>query len=210
METCYIVGAGNFTARGLTPAEGDLLIAADGGYDWLLQSGLTPQFLLGDLDSLGRLPVLPPETRLLRYPVEKDDTDTALALEEGWNRGYRSFALYGCTGGRPDHFLANLQTMARYARMGAQIRMTDPDYDVFALHNGTIMLPERPSNTLVSVFCHGNEAHGVTLEGLQYPLHDASLCCDIPLGVSNHYVGEHPKISVREGTLLVIVYQNQQ
>ncbi len=37
----------------------DLLIAADGGYDWLLQSGLTPQFLLGDLDSLGRLPVLP-------------------------------------------------------------------------------------------------------------------------------------------------------
>ena len=100
--------------------------------------------------------------------------------------------------------------MARYAGMGAQIRMTDPDYDVFALHNGTMALPERPRNTLVSVFCHGNEAHGVTLEGLQYPLHDASLCCDIPLGVSNHYVGEHPKISVREGTLLVIVYQNQQ
>ena len=116
MKTCYIVGAGDFTSRGLAPAEGDLLIAADGGYDWLRQSGLTPDFLLGDLDSLGVLPSLPAKTKLLRYPVEKDDTDTALALEEGWNRGYRSFALYGCGGGRPDHFLANLQTMARYAK----------------------------------------------------------------------------------------------
>ena len=210
METCYIVGAGDFTARDLTPDEGDLLIAADGGYNWLLQSGLTPQFLLGDLDSLGRLPALPPETCLLRYPVEKDDTDTALALEEGWNRGYRSFALYGCGGGRPDHFLANLQTMARYARMGAQIRLTDPSYDVFVLYNGTMELPPRPRNTLVSVFCHGDQARGVTLEGLQYPLNDAPLTCDIPLGVSNHYVGEQPRISVREGTLIVIVYQDQQ
>ena len=115
MKTCYIVGAGDFTSRGLAPAEGDLLIAADGGYDWLRQSRLTPDFLLGDLDSLGVLPSLPAKTKLLRYPVEKDDTDTALALEEGWNRGYRSFALYGCGGGRPDHFMANLQTMARYA-----------------------------------------------------------------------------------------------
>ena len=64
--------------------------------------------------------------------------------------------------------------------------------------------------TLVSVFCHGNEARGITLEGLQYPLHDAALTCDIPLGVSNHYAADHPRISVREGTLLVIVYQNQQ
>ena len=133
MKTCYIVGAGDFTSRGLAPAEGDLLIAADGGYDWLRQSGLTPDFLLGDLDSLGVLPSLPAKTKLLRYPVEKDDTDTALALEEGWNRGYRSFALYGCGGGRPDHFLANLQTMARYAKQGARICLTDPSYDVFSL-----------------------------------------------------------------------------
>ena len=84
MKTCYIVGAGDFTSRGLAPAEGDLLIAADGGYDWLRQSGLTPDFLLGDLDSLGVLPSLPAKTKLLRYPVEKDDTDTALALGEEW------------------------------------------------------------------------------------------------------------------------------
>ena len=69
MKTCYIVGAGDFTSRGLAPAEGDLLIAADGGYDWLRQSGLTPDFLLGDLDSLGVLPSLPAKTKLLRYPV---------------------------------------------------------------------------------------------------------------------------------------------
>ena len=75
--------------------------------------------------------------------------------------------------------------------------------------NPATVVMELPT-TLVSVFCHGNEARGITLEGLQYPLHDAALTCDIPLGVSNHYAADHPRISVREGTLLVIVYQDQQ
>lgn len=210
MKTCYIVGAGDFTSRGLAPAEGDLLIAADGGYDWLRQSGLTPDFLLGDLDSLSSLPSLPAKTKLLRYPVEKDDTDTRWRWRKA---GTGAIVPLPCTAAAADGpiiFMANLQTMARYAKQGARICLTDPSYDVFALHNETMELPLRPFNTLVSVFCHGNEARGVTLEGLQYPLHDAALTCDIPLGVSNHYDADHPRISVREGTLLVIVYQDQQ
>lgn len=211
MGVCYIVGAGDFTKRGLEPREGDLLIAADGGYAPLRALGWKPKLLLGDLDSLGGAPKeLPPETELKRYPEEKDDTDTGLALREGWERGYRRFALYGCGGGRADHLLANLQTMGRYAAMGAEIRLTDPEYDVFALHNGALELPPRPPRTIVSVFCHGERATGVTLQGLQYPLNKATLTCDFPLGVSNRYVRERPLVSVDEGTLLILAYREKR
>ena len=151
--------------------------------------------------------VLDPETGAM-YSVP--ELNSALSARMHPKMFFNKKMLEAVGGGRPDHFLANLQTMARYAKQGARICLTDPSYDVFALHNETMELPLRPCNTLVSVFCHGNEARGITLEGLQYPLHDASLTCDIPLGVSNHYAADHPRISVREGTLLVIVYQDQQ
>ena len=64
----------------------------------------------------------------------------------------------------------------------------------------------RPQGTLVSVFCHGAQAEGVTLRGLQYPLEGALLTCDHPLGVSNAYTkAQAASVTVARGTLLVYV-----
>lgn len=260
MPTCYIVGAGDFTPRGFAPVPGDLVLAADGGYRALYSLGYMPDLLLGDFDSLGDLP-LPPDLPVLRFPARKDDTDTGLALRHGLDRGYRDFALYGCTGGRVDHLLANLQSMARVSRLGAAIRLAAPEYDAWALTGpapdtsapdtlephasashasapdasgpaphaphtpapdasapdasgpaphapdgpaATLTLPDRPGGTLVSVFCHGDRAEGVTLTGLSYPLDGADLTGDFPLGVSNRRLeGQPATVSVRRGTLLI-------
>ena len=204
MAACYIVGAGEFTGRGLSPAAGDLIIAADGGYRYLQGLGIKPHVLLGDFDSLGEPPALE-GVELLRHPVRKDDTDTGLALSVGWERGYRTFVLYGCGGGRIDHLLANFQSMGRYAGMGAQVRLVDPGYTAYAVSGGQLTLPPAKPGTLVSVFCHGDAADGVTLRGLSYPLTDARLTCDWPLGVSNAYEAEQPTVAVKDGTLLVLV-----
>lgn len=238
MPTCYIVGAGDFTPRGFAPVPGDLVLAADGGYRALYSLGYTPDLLLGDFDSLGDLP-LPPDLPVLRFPARKDDTDTGLALRHGLDRGFRDFALYGCAGGRVDHLLANLQSMARISRLGATIRLAAPEYDAWALTGpapdvpaphasaphisaphtsgpaphapdapdgpaATLTLPDRPGGTLVSVFCHGDRAEGVTLTGLSYPLDGADLTGDFPLGVSNRRLeGQPATVSVRRGTLLI-------
>lgn len=230
MPTCYIVGAGDFTPRGFAPVPGDLVLAADGGYRALYSLGYTPDLLLGDFDSLGDLP-LPPDLPVLRFPARKDDTDTGLALRHGLDRGFRDFALYGCAGGRVDHLLANLQSMARVSRLGATIRLAAPEYDAWALTGpapdapasstpapdasgpaphapdgpaATLTLPDRPGGTLVSVFCHGDRAEGVTLTGLSYPLDGADLAGDFPLGVSNRRLeGQPATVSVRRGTLLI-------
>lgn len=203
MNTCYIVGAGEFTARDFDPVEGDFVIAADGGLKPLMALGVKPDLLLGDLDSLGAYP-LPEDVPLEQFPVEKDDTDTGIALAQGYALGYRSFVLYGCSGGRADHLLANFQSMGRYARMGVQIRLVAADYDAYALSNGSLTLPHRPSGTTVSIFCHGNQAMGVSIKGLKYPLDHYTLTCDHPLGVSNEHTNQPAVISVEHGTLLIL------
>ena len=56
---------------------------------------------------------------------------------------------------------------------------------------------------VLSVLAHGGPAEGVTLEGLKYPLEDATLTPDVPLGVSNEFVGKEARISLSRGTLLL-------
>lgn len=228
MPTCYVVGAGDFTPRGFAPGPGDLVLAADGGYRALYRLGYTPDLLLGDFDSLGDLP-LPADLPVLRFPVRKDDTDAGLALRHGLDLGFRDFALYGCAGGRVDHLLANFQSMARVSRLGATVRLAAPDYDAWSLTGlapdapapapggpapdapdalapaAVLALPPRPGGTLVSVFCQGDRAEGVTLAGLAYPLSDAALTGDFPLGVSNRRLdGQRATVAVRRGTLLIL------
>lgn len=202
MPTCYLVGAGEFAPRGFTPGPGDLIIAADGGYTPLLELGVRPHLLVGDFDSLAERPR---DVPMLAFSTHKDDTDMGLALAEGVARGYRDFALYGAGGGRMDHFLANLQLLGAASRGGATARMVCADTDVLAVTDGTLALPGRPAGTLVSVFCHGERAEGVTLRGLAYPLTGALLTCDRALGVSNEHLGGEATVAVEHGTLLVFV-----
>ncbi|MEG2718701.1 MAG: thiamine diphosphokinase [Clostridia bacterium] len=210
--TCYVVGAGDFTARDFAPKRNppkqDLVIAADGGYLALQSIHCMPDLLLGDFDSMVDTSHVPAELPMLRHPVHKNDTDTSLALDQGWERGYRDFVLYGCGGGRLDHLLANIQCMCRLSKLGGHMRLVDQAYDLYTLTNGTLTLPPRPAGTLVSVFCHGSPASGVTLRGLLYPLTNATLVCDTPLGVSNQFLSsaEPAAIAVENGTVVVMAY----
>lgn len=199
---CFVVGAGDLSARGLKPGPGDMLIAADGGYSGLKRLGLHPDLVIGDMDSFqGKVRGVP----LLRFPVRKDDTDLSLAIRAGKGLGYRRFLIYGASGGaREDHFLAALQLIAGQSREGQRMQLTAPNYDVFALHNGSLFIPTRAGHT-VSVFSHSKHSLGVTLKGLEYEAEHLHLRSGFPLGVSNQARGSHALIGVRQGTLLIWV-----
>lgn len=92
---CYIVGAGEVGRLSITRAPGDYLVAADGGLEKLRAHGLEPDLVLGDFDSVTKLPEHP---NILRFPVRKDDTDTMLALRLMLKDGWRIFCIYGGTG----------------------------------------------------------------------------------------------------------------
>ena len=107
-QICCIIGACGPGEILVPDRERTLVIAADGGLRYLEEQAITPDLVVGDFDSLGRVPE---GGNILRHPVEKDDTDTMLAVKLGLAQGCDTFLLYGCTGGRPDHTYANYQTL---------------------------------------------------------------------------------------------------
>ena len=197
MRNCVIFCAGAF--HGLAePVEGTV-IAADGGLRHLGQPALTADVIIGDFDSLGYVP-----QNANVFPVEKDDTDAMLAVRKGLELGCDRFILYGALEGpRLDHTIANFQTLQFLADRGAQGFLVGKDTVVTVIKNGSLVLPALQEG-IVSVFCMGRDATGVTIEGLQYPLENGILSAGFPLGVSNHFVGQEAKISVEDGSLLVL------
>lgn len=200
---CYIIGAGEHYTPPTKPSQGDLVIAADGGYAYLEGLNLCPDIFIGDFDSLDHTPE---GCQIVRLPSEKDCTDTAAAIEIGWAKGYRLFHIYGGTGGRPDHTIANIQCVADIAVRGGQGLLFDQYNVITAIHNGKITFPPSASG-YVSAFSHDDVSAGVDETGLKYSLQNATLKNTVPLGVSNEFTGKESSISVREGTL-IIVYPN--
>ena len=202
---CYVVGAGEFCPRGLAPGPGDLVIAADGGFAALEGLGRSPDLVVGDFDSLGHRPDYP---HVVALPVEKDDTDMHSAIRLGWERGYRAFRLYGGTGGRIDHTLANIQSLAWLASQRGRGWLVGPDWTATVLSDGGALTLEAGRQGMVSVFCLGDRAEGVDIQGLKYGLSDGVLTADYPLGVSNSFLGGESRVSVRRGKLLVLWYES--
>ena len=201
MKRCFVYAAGTFYGMRQRPEPGDLQIAADAGLRLCRQAGVTPDLVLGDFDSM---PAAEAPAGSIRVPVEKDDTDSMLALRAGLERGCREFHIYGGTGGmRLDHTLANLQALAFLCRRGARGYLYDRDFVYTAIENETLTLEQTVPWGLVSLFSLGDRAEQVTLTGLQYPLSDGELRCDFPLGVSNHIVAERATVTVGRGPLLV-------
>lgn len=202
MPDCYIVGAGDFNRGAFCPKDGDFVIAADGGCRVLESAGIVPDLCVGDFDSLGFVPDLPNVISV--DPVQKDDTDTMLAINEGLARGFKRFYIFGGTGGeRADHTIANIQALCRLVSLGALGCLVGMREVSAVIKNGSLALPRRDEGT-VSVFSLDEVSHGVTEKGLLYSLENGELRRDFPLGVSNRFIGEEAEISVRNGTLLIM------
>ena len=197
---CCIIGACGPGEILVPDRERTLLIAADGGLRYLEEQAITPDLVVGDFDSLGRVPE---GGNILRHPVEKDDTDTMLAVKLGLAQGCATFLLYGCTGGRPDHTYANYQTLSYLEKNGARGYLVGDGWVITVIRKDSLCFPKGMEGT-VSVFCPDGEASGVTLKGLYYSLENGSLTGTFPLGVSNHFTGKCAEVSVSDGSLLVM------
>ena len=199
MKKCIVFCAAGFHGLAAPIEKDDTVIAADGGLRHAQSLGITPDVILGDFDSLGYVP-----EGANVFPVEKDDTDAMLAARRGLALGCREFYFYGSLDGkRLDHTVANFQTLQFLADNDAVGYLVGNDYLVTVLKNGSLSFGA-DAEGILSVFCMGADAEGVTIEGLQYPLRNGGLSAGFPLGVSNHFIGSAAKISVKRGSLLLI------
>ena len=174
----------------------DLVLAADRGLEAFHFAGLTPDMLIGDMDSVA------PEV-LARYEGIKDDTDGVDALDVAIRRKADRVTFLGALGGRLDHALANLMLLVRAHRRGVFAQILAQGVRIVRV-DGSLELRGAKGDT-VSLLPLG-EARGVSLRGFFYPLEDATLTADYPIGVSNVVTRQEASVCVREGDLFLFHY----
>lgn len=199
MKICNIFAAGEIGGKISSCVKADINIAADKGWLNAEKLNIKPDILVGDFDSLD---FLPDNVEIIRHPVQKDDTDTLLAVRIGLERGCDTFYIYGATGGRLDHTIANLQTLHFIAEHSANGYIVG-DENITVIKNSSVSF-KRESCGTVSVFALGGIAEGVDIKGLFYPLENAVLQPGFPVGVSNEFIGKEAHISVKNGALTII------
>jgi thiamine pyrophosphokinase len=186
-------------------ATADLIIAADRGAMMALQHGYTPAIIVGDFDSLA----LPSDelekmgSELVQAAVEKDETDTELAVQVAIARGADSVTVLGGLGGeRFDHTMANILLLAGFEDI--PIRIVDGPSVCWLLRGPGSTCIQGQRADLLSLLPLTGEARGVRTKGLYYPLNDETLRFGKPRGVSNAFTNEQAEVSLVKGMLLII------
>jgi thiamine pyrophosphokinase len=181
------------------------VIAADSGLHVALALGMAVDLVVGDLDSvdgrtLARARTAGVEVR--EHPEAKDQTDLALAMDAAVEHGADRLVVVGGHGGRLDHLLANTLLLAAPAYAGIEVvgRMGDATVHVV---RSTTRLSGTPGELVSLLPVHG-PAHGVTTEGLLYPLADEDLPVGSSRGVSNEFAQADARVTVADGVLIAV------
>lgn len=196
---CLIISGGDLHEK---PADVfDTVIACDRGYEYARQWGIRPDLIIGDFDSSpfpdGAVPVQ-------RYPSEKDDTDTMLAVREALRQGAEEICIACALGGRMDHALANIQAGGYIAEQGICARLLGEGEEILVLPPGCRKLPRREGWSL-SVFALTDLCRGTDICGAKYTVQGAEIRNRVPIGVSNVWAAEEAEIRFQEGILMVVM-----
>lgn len=198
-DNAIIFAASDISGVSYKKADTDLVIAADLGYKNAQNKSVYPDMVIGDFDSLGKLPE---HKSVIKLPVEKDDTDTSFAVKKALDMGVKSIFVLGGLGGRLDHTFANIQLLDFIANKGAAGYLVNGGEMLTVIKNRKIRIHGSIGET-ISVFSLSDKSDGVYERGFKYTLNDAVIENSFPLGVSNELSETVGEISTDNGTLLI-------
>lgn len=179
----------------------DVVIAADGGALTCIKYGLSPDFIVGDMDSFSDYGTFSDRV-IMDSDQETNDLEKALNLAR--NKDASHVVVLGATGERLDQTLKNISVMAGY----------QPHFDdlIFMDRMGWMkILPKHYSfvtrpGTIVSLFPISGTVSGITTVGLEFPLKSESLQNGVRDGSSNRATGNQVSLAHEEGILLLMVF----
>lgn len=172
-------------------------IGVDNGVFHLVNQNIKPIIAIGDMDSLENSELLS-NMDIKKYSSIKDDTDTALALEYAFSKGYTHIDLYGVTKKRMDHFMAVLALLEKY--QDKHIVIYDEYNKIQVLNSGKHCIL-KDGYKYFSLFAF-DETY-LTIEDAHYPLHHYLLKRNDPLCVSNQMNENHAYITTSQTILLI-------
>lgn len=179
------------------------LLIADGGLNHLksLKDKIVIDYLAGDFDSAQNIDdynIL----KITKFNPEKDFTDFQLVLEECLLENLSKIAIFGATGGRLDHFLANYENCISYCNKGLNIDIIT-DEQIFIFRNDSFSLDLKLNKT-ISIFSGTQQIDNLTLSGFKYILKNYNLVRSFPIGVSNVVTKAKQGFDFKKGVLVVI------
>lgn len=191
-----------------TILQSDLIICADGAADVIYEMELIPHVIIGDMDSISPEVLqyfVRQEVKIIKYPRNKDFTDTQLAITYAEQQGAGEIILLGTLGKRLDHTLSNLFSSMDMVQKGKKITHYSPECIVYVF-SGELEITGNIGE-IISVMALTDVCQGVYETGVAYPLEDVQLEIIKPYAVSNHLIADQATIKVREGILAVFHYK---
>lgn len=189
----------------------DTIICADGGTQHALSLGLTPDALVGDMDSLSEAVQADLEAKgveLIRHPIKKDQTDLELAFEVAIARGATEILLLTAIGGRLDQQLANILLLTRPEWQSVRLSLAEGQQRAWLLRGpDELTLSGQPGDTL-SVVPLSPTMEGLDIENAEWPLQEATVPLGSTLTISNTFLSDQVRVRVKAGLGLAIQIGN--
>jgi len=184
---------------------GTRVIAADSGIEQAQALDLPIDLAVGDFDSVTPEALAAAReagASIVQHPAAKDATDLELALDAALAMGARLVHVLGGHGGRLDHLLANALLLARPAYAGVAVTAQMGAARVAVVRTRATL--RGPVGDLVTVLPVHGSAHGVTTQGLLYPLRGEDLHEGSTRGVSNELIDDPATVALTAGVLVAI------
>ncbi|MFD0771048.1 thiamine diphosphokinase [Bacillus sp. CGMCC 1.60114] len=181
--------------------------AVDRGVYRLLQYGIIPQVAFGDYDSVTEEELVWMQEQkqdLHIVPKEKDQTDLEIAINWAVEQEPEQIRIFGATGGRLDHSLANIQMLLKGLRANINMSIVDYKNEIFVKESGAYTIEKNSSFPYISFVPVTEIVTGITLRGFKYPLTDKKIEWGSTLCISNELVAEKGTFSFTSGILMVI------
>ena len=187
-----------------------IIYAVDSGANVLYDLGVVPNVFVGDADSVCprvKEYVTTETVEVLKFNPEKDNTDTELALKHAADLGATEVVCYAASGGRQDHFIANLFMLELSANMGVNASIVDENNRICYMdENCEEKLFDFSGYKYLSLLPISDTVEGLNAANLKYPVENLTLERASSRGVSNEFIGEDNvlKISKGSGRLFIV------
>lgn len=184
----------------------DMVVAVDGGLRYCIEASVIPDIVIGDLDSMfesGFEYIKNNNIEVLKYPKEKDWTDMKIAADYLVYKGCEEILIYGGTGSRLDHTLANVYLLDHILERGSKGIVVDENNEIYLVDKEMIIKGRK--GEYISFIPIRNEGTIITLDGFKYPLYKKDVEYLSNLGISNETTSEKSHIKVEKGKVLVFI-----
>jgi len=181
----------------------DLIIAVDAGLERVNKLGIEPDLIIGDMDTLSpELLEQYPDTEKIKYDIQKNHTDTELAILWCLEHNLKQVVIINGLTNRFDHSLGLLQNLALLHSKNVTARIESEKQVVFFLINKSQL--NGYEGCLLSLFAYGGDATIKNSEGLFFPLKNLTLSPLHTRGISNNVISSSITIELDKGLILAI------